>query len=222
MSYILDALKKSEQERGHGSVPGVQTIHSSSINYHHDKKSTWPLLLVALVLINITVLVYFILTKDQTQTVAATQQQPDNNSVIASTQYSDDPNTLQERSVNPVAVADARQDTIPAQAANNYDEKNVDLPTMETRQAERSVEIVELYDIPLNVRQHIPAMEFSAHVYSTNAAQRSIVINGRFMEEGDPVTSDLILNEITSDGAIFDFQGYRFSASVLSGWNLNQ
>lgn len=222
MSYILDALKKSEQERGHGSVPGVQTIHSSSINYHHDKKSTWPLLLVALVLINITVLVYFILTKDQTQTVAATQQQPDNNSVIASTQYSDDPNTLQERSVNPVAVTDTRQDTIPTLAANNYDEESVDLPIMKTRQTERSAEIVELYDIPLNVRQHIPAMEFSAHVYSTNAAQRSIVINGRFMEEGDPVTSDLILNEITSDGAIFDFQGYRFNASVLSGWNLNQ
>ena len=222
MSYILDALKKSEQERGHGSVPGVQTIHSSSINYHHDKKSTWPLLLVALVLINITVLVYFILTKDQTQTVAATQQQPDNNSVIASTQYSDDLNTRQERSVNPVAVTDARQDTIPTLAANNYDEESVDLPIMKTRQTERSAEIVELYDIPLNVRQHIPAMEFSAHVYSTNAAQRSIVINGRFMEEGDPVTSDLILNEITSDGAIFDFQGYRFSASVLSGWNLNQ
>jgi len=222
MSYILDALKKSEQERGHGSVPGVQTIHSSSINYHHDKKSTWPLLLVALVLINITVLVYFILTKDQPQTVTAIQQQPDNNSVIASTQYSDDPNTLQERSVNPVAVTDTRQDTIPTLAANNYDEESVDLPIMKTRQTERSAEIVELYDIPLNVRQHIPAMEFSAHVYSTNAAQRSIVINGRFMEEGDPVTSDLILNEITSDGAIFDFQGYRFNASVLSGWNLNQ
>ena len=25
MSYILDALKKSEQERGHGTAPNVQT-----------------------------------------------------------------------------------------------------------------------------------------------------------------------------------------------------
>jgi hypothetical protein len=41
------------------------------------------------------------------------------------------------------------------------------------------------------------------------------------MEEGDLVTNDLILSEITSDGAIFDFQGYRFSANVLSGWDIN-
>ena len=42
MSYILDALKKSEQERGHGSIPGVQTVHSSSINYHHEKTHGAP------------------------------------------------------------------------------------------------------------------------------------------------------------------------------------
>jgi hypothetical protein len=39
------------------------------------------------------------------------------------------------------------------------------------------------------------------------------------MEEGSQVTNELILTEITSDGAVFDFQGYRFSTNVLSGWN---
>ena len=88
-------------------------------------------------------------------------------------------------------------------------------------QVNQDATTVNLYDIPLRIRQHIPAMEFSAHIYSDNAAIRSIVINGRFMEEGDSVTGDLILNEITQNGAIFDFQGYRFSANVLSGWDIN-
>jgi hypothetical protein len=62
-------------------------------------------------------------------------------------------------------------------------------------------------------------MEFSAHVYSSNPMQRSIVINGRFMEEGDNLGSDLVLNEITPEGAVFDFQGYRFHQGVVSSWN---
>ena len=74
-------------------------------------------------------------------------------------------------------------------------------------------------DLPIDVLQQIPALEFSAHVYSTNPQQRSIVINGRFMEEGDHVASDLYLSEITADGAIFDFQGRRFHQRVVSTWN---
>jgi len=69
------------------------------------------------------------------------------------------------------------------------------------------------------VLQQIPTLEFSAHVYSSNPLQRSIVINGRFMEEGDRLAGDLFLNEITPDGAIFDFQGQRFHQGVLSAWN---
>ena len=60
MSYILDALKKSEQERGHGNIPGVQTVHSSSLNYHGEKKAYWPYLLITAVLLNVAVVLYFI------------------------------------------------------------------------------------------------------------------------------------------------------------------
>ena len=63
MSYILDALKKSEQERGHGNVPGVQTIHSASISYRNDRPSWWPYLLIAAVFLNIAVIVMLNLDK---------------------------------------------------------------------------------------------------------------------------------------------------------------
>jgi general secretion pathway protein B len=221
MSYILEALKKSEQERGHGSVPGVQTIHSSSLNYHHDKKSIWPLLLIALVFVNITVLVYFVLTKEQPLTVAVSQKQTSNDIVIEPAQTLSNLNTPQEETARTVAPKNVEQITAPPQTASYPDDEIVNPSTQTIAQIKQSVETVDLHDIPLNIRQHIPAMEFSAHVYSTNASQRSLVINGHFMEEGDSVANDLILSEITSDGAIFNFQGYRFSTSVLSGWKVN-
>ena len=79
--------------------------------------------------------------------------------------------------------------------------------------------IPERDELPANLQQHIPMMEFSAHVYSSNPLQRSIVINGVFMEEGDYLASDLLLSEITPKGAIFDFQGQLFHQGVVSAWN---
>ena len=67
MSYILDALKKSEQERGRGSTPGVQTIHSASINYHNQKKTYWPYILIAAVILNLVAIIYFMIEKDDGQ-----------------------------------------------------------------------------------------------------------------------------------------------------------
>jgi general secretion pathway protein B len=78
---------------------------------------------------------------------------------------------------------------------------------------------MEKEELPPDMQQHIPVMEFSAHVYSSNPMQRSIVINGRFMEEGDRLTADLLLDEITADGAIFNFRGQRFHQGVVSAWN---
>ena len=80
-------------------------------------------------------------------------------------------------------------------------------------------EVTDFHDLPLNIRQYIPELDFSAHVYSTNPRQRSLVINGRFMEEGEQVNNDVTLVEITRDGAIFDYHGQRFRTSVISGWN---
>ena len=73
MSYILDALKKSEQDRGNGTVPGVQTVHSSSLNYHQEKNPVWPWFLVVLVAINLAAVIYFIQSKDSKEPTAAMQ-----------------------------------------------------------------------------------------------------------------------------------------------------
>lgn len=224
MSYILDALKKSEQERGHGSVPGVQTIHSSSLNYHNEKKPVWPVLLFTLVFINLAVLGYFILTKQEV--IVSSQQQTTNDIAANPVIVTNTPEAQQESITPAVAQISLEQNTQLSQAKiqNNEvvsDETVMSPPLEQATAIEQHTKAISLHDIPQNVRQHIPAMEFSAHIYSTNASRRSLMINGRFMEEGDSITNDLVLSEITSDGAIFNFQGYRFKASVLSGWDIN-
>lgn len=225
MSYILDALKKSEQERGHGTAPGIQTTHSSSLNYYSNKSHWWPYALVFVIAINLAALFYFVLLKDDaadnkvnTAQVATTAAKPAPATVSKSpvspapaSQVQTTP-PLRMASVDPapLQVEPAQQSEVTVPAAS---------PDENSKSAQPGFDTVDRDELPYDVQQHIPIMEFSAHVYSTNPIQRSIVINGRFMEEGDNLGSDLVLNEITPQGAVFDFQGYRFHQGVVSSWN---
>ena len=233
MSYILDALKKSEQERGRGDIPGVQTVHSSSLNYHGQKKAYWPYLLIVAVLLNLIAIVYFIVDKEQTapavvttQPVTATglaeqpmdhdtamaQAVPEQTSVTTTTidssiKSNDEPGTAEKSSPAEQAIAPRTKEAEPAT-------KPVTRPTPVV--AEKQV--IEFYELPASIKQQLPAIIISAHVYSSNPLQRSIVINNNFMEEGEYVIDDLRLHEITPDGAIFDFRDTRFHHGVVSSW----
>jgi general secretion pathway protein B len=229
MSYILDALKKSEQERGHGTAPGIQTTHSSSLNYYSNKSHWWPYALVFIIAINLATLFYFVLLKDDAAGITvtdaqvatiATQPAPATVSIskapvspAPATQVQTAP-PVRMASVDPAPVqvepAEQLAATVPVTSPDQYSNQASAQPDFVT---------VDREELPYDIQQHIPIMEFSAHVYSTNPMQRSIVINGRFMEEGDNLGSDMVLNEITPQGAVFDFQGYRFHQGVVSSWN---
>ncbi len=228
MSYILDALKKSEQERGRGSAPSVQTLHSSGLNYHSDKTQLWPYFLLAAIIINLGALFYFIIARTDAEATAHEQQTREQQDIIAETKPVVS-GALQAGIDNDVSgaahVSDQSESIvyIPVSMPGT-DRKTVisGTPTavIETRQQQDNRgTVLEMDELPFDVLQQIPALEFSAHVYSSNPLQRSIVINGRFMEEGDRLAGDLFVNEITPDGAIFDFQGQLFHQAVISAWN---
>jgi len=57
VSYILDALKKSEQERPRGSVPDLQTVQN--VPATPKRRSWWPLLILTALLLNSLILVFW-------------------------------------------------------------------------------------------------------------------------------------------------------------------
>lgn len=266
MSYILEALKKSEQERGQGNIPGVQTVHSSSLMYRQEKKSFWPYLLVAVVLLNIVAIIYFIYTQNTGKTptsdnLKTTNQQaatanPATHPPVMSTQAPSASNEqVQTERLHAPAVANSstaqpsatqemsritpessdKTETPPSTpAVNNRQpdtftqtetsslassvtaERNESKPSSEHTAPEQVV--IEQYDLPESVQQELPTLTISAHVYSENPQQRSMVINNQFLEEGDYVNDGLVLHEITPDGAIFKYNNILFHNGTVSGW----
>ncbi len=230
MSYILDALKKSEQERGHGNIPDVQTVHSSSLNYRSEKKTYWPYFLIVAVLLNLLAIVYFIFSKETPPEIEAeTAQSTETADTVNASGIAADATAPPE--ISAAAVIEKNKDTateeVIVKPATTNVEKKIQKPDKKTETDNTDTgsqtirgrtDIIDFHELPESIKQELPAIIISAHVYSTNPAQRSIVINNNFMEEGDYVLDGLILYEITPNGAIFNYQGTLFKYGVVSGW----
>ncbi len=241
MSYILDALKKSEQQRGQQAIPNVQTVHSSSLNYRDEKKTYWPYLLIAAVILNLIAIVYFITDKgniSENNTLLVHDTAPNNaektiavnNIQTVAPAVTPEEQIINTTKTNTIIEPEKPETIVPATtvavkkktSSTNNSEVLAPRSSSNTRVNKRPVqvqkEIIDFYDLPDSIQQQLPAIVVSAHIYSTNPLQRSIVINNNFMEEGEYVIDNLILHEITPNGAIFDYEDTRFYYNVVSGW----
>ncbi len=247
MSYILDALKKSEQERGHGEIPDVQTVHSSSLNYRNEKKVWWPYILITAVLLNLAAILYFIIDNEiKTETITIVAEK--NHTLIDNSQAASDPaintgtssSVITNNSTIDHSLSHSMKQSTVDSTDNSAKQKDSGLPAPEKIAsaspannvkatpttaklaikpvATDTLNIIDFYDLTEQMQREIPTIVISAHVYSSNPAQRSIVINNIFMEESEHILDGLILYEITQDGAIFNFQGTLFHYAVVSGW----
>ncbi len=178
MSYILDALKKSDQERQQNNGPNLQTIQRPHlINKRGGARNLQVVLLFTVVVLLVAAGWYFY-----------------GGSI----------------SINKASVAAAPVvETQPAPVVTQS------LP----EPAPTYSEPVEFSQLPDPVQQAVPALTFSFHVYSDNPERRTIIINKRRVREGDAVTPGLVLESITSQGVVLQWQGqHRFTINVVENW----
>jgi len=74
--------------------------------------------------------------------------------------------------------------------------------------------VTSMAELPLSVRQELPAMTISVHAYSGNPANRLAGINNRILREGEYVVPGLKLEQITPEGMILSYKGYSFRRGV--------
>ncbi len=101
------------------------------------------------------------------------------------------------------AIADLDNDTNTEpsnQPATNYD----DLPRID--------------QLSIAIQTQIPAMAFSAHMYSSNRDGRWVRVNGRRLVEGDFIAEGLQLVNIEPQKVILSFKDEVFTMNALSDW----
>ncbi len=66
------------------------------------------------------------------------------------------------------------------------------------------------WELPLSIRRNLPALNLSIHVFSEQAEERFVLINGVRYIIGDELPEGARLVDIRREGAIVDYRDYRF------------
>jgi hypothetical protein len=78
-------------------------------------------------------------------------------------------------------------------------------------------EVQSLLDMPAEIQNSVPALQFEQHVFSSDG-QGWVRVNGEDKYQGDQITAGLALVDILPQKVILSFQGETFSLPALSSW----
>ena len=76
----------------------------------------------------------------------------------------------------------------------------------------------DINSLDIQLQQQIPALRFDAHVYATAANQRWVKVNGKTLQEGQWVTADIRIKEITPQYVLMELGTQLFSMAALTEW----
>lgn len=82
-----------------------------------------------------------------------------------------------------------------------------------------SYNAVPIADLPQYLREQIPDISYSSHVYSSKIQNRSVRINNRDLREGSWLTDDIEVLEILQNEVIMRVGAQSFSLNALSDWS---
>lgn len=71
--------------------------------------------------------------------------------------------------------------------------------------------VPSIWELPYATRKDIPELTLTMHVYSSDPAQRFVVVHGDRHVEGDDLGDGLILREIRPDDVVLELKGQRFT-----------
>jgi general secretion pathway protein B len=219
MSFILDALKKSEIERQRQSVPGLMDTRSGT------RRSRLPLWAVALgLLLGINLVVLALVLWNRSAPSAPAPRTPSSAAppapaaapaaAPAVTEHFSPLDTSPVYAPEiPVPAAEGAQKTA-AHAPRHSDPILSDQSTQAQAQAQHPDEPQEVLpsisEINLTGAQALPDLHLDVHVYATNSADRFVYINMRKYHEGAALPEGPRVERIRRDGVVLNYQGLRF------------
>jgi general secretion pathway protein B len=215
MSFILDALKKSEIERQRQSQPGLM---DTPLAPRRMRLPLWAVLLGVLLAVNIVVLTVMLMRngapgvasniKKNTQPVAVSE---DKASAVAEHFSPLDQPPVYAPEIPVTAAAgsphsSSAQRSAPRPAFRRPDPVLLD----EDAKADDEEVLPSINEINLTGAQALPELHLDVHVYATKPAERFVYINMRKYHEGNSLPEGPVVEHIRRDGVVLNYQGLRF------------
>lgn len=228
MSYILEALTRSEQEHQRGAVPDLRTVHTA-LEIESRRDLRWAYIAGGALLsaaVTFGVWLHVRTPEAPLQAAPVTAQPPpkaqlDEPAVMAPAIAS--PAALPTpASVAPVTAISAEKlserPPAPRVAAAAPPAANTATSAAEaprqTQTGQRSDHgPVNAGALPSALQREVPKISISGYSHSADWEDRMAVINDRAVREGDEIAGGLKVEEIAPNGVVFSYKGYRFRGS---------
>jgi general secretion pathway protein B len=194
MSYILDALKKSEAERTRDTGPTLL----STPQHASRGRSGVTTVLIAVLTLNAVIVAAWLLAPRFT---ASPSPEP-----VATATGQDRPEPAPAMAPASEPVPQVR----PAQASlAGVEARPAPPPTRQANPASKPRVIAP---------PSPPTFEISTHVYADDAEFRAITVDGKRLTEGDQLANGWTLAMITETGVVVERDGERVVMDVLQDW----
>jgi len=215
MSYILDALRKSDQQRRRNAAPTLLTLQPSAVVHKRPAYLTYGLL--AAMLVGGGVAIGWLRPWQSEQGVPRTPEpvavKPIESKPIESKAGQPAPaapGIAQPATPEPKSDALPPEAKAPESGRTAPPERHVDIAAADAA----GETVISMEKLPTSIRQELPKLMVSVHAYSNIPGKRLVGIDNRILREGDYVVPGLKLEEITPDGMILGYKGYRFRRGV--------
>ena len=227
MSYILEALKLSEQSRRQNAVETQYSLLPAVVEEREPGPSwRYPLLAGAL-LVNAVALAIWLRTTAPASTPAVLAPQPTPATVQPAAAVAASASTQavvpSATPTGPVGIASspaiplraaapsAAAHALSTLAAEPLAVKDATGNTVAAKPAkvDAAEEPIAAEGMPMSIRKQLPPLSVTGVVHNAEASNM-VIINDRPLREGEEVAPGLTLEKILDNGVLFNFKGYRF------------
>lgn len=203
MSFILDALKKSETER---QQQGSAEFAAIPTNPGSVSLPRWLWIVGLLLAVNLAVLIVLLLLPDSPPTQSGT---------LSSASQATPQQQLQPSFTDQVAAANQNlPDKQDEPATARVPDKHPAVQPVLISRNPSAIPSGEIYPTVQEVRAsgslNLPELHLDIHVYSDVPKDRFVFINMTKLREGSQLEEGPIIVEITRDGVILGHQGLSF------------
>lgn len=240
MSFILDALRKSETARRRSEAPDLFATMPTTAEPARARPA-WPLWAIGIFGTLSLLVTLWLLSQDGTAPEPTPVASGTATGAAPETEIEADPPTFTpmpaptqapsapvrniataEPPAPPVAVpADGTPSPVPARTPENADVPPTQpeppsaplVPPTPAIAPSAGDQPLALADLDPAMRKQLPPLKLSMHLWNETASQRFVILDGQRLKEGDAL-GEIVVERISRDGAVLAWRGSRLKIEL--------
>jgi|GEM_PF-6787997 len=229
MSYILDALKKSEEQRNNGKVV-PPSFHTQPRPYKKTKYYFFPITIALMLVLVLIASIYFFGNRNEIKLPGAftettidqgpTADTPGNivteKESLQSELINSDIQTVQNPALKRLEKKQINDDPF-NDKFTRFNKQSIDQSSIRIKSAPEK-NIVNLYESPSHLKHQIPTLDYSSHWHDPISKNSVIIINNTSYKEGSWINKQIKVEKILQDETIFIIGRDKFKLNSLQNW----